>query len=606
MVAAAVLVLFLASSLIGNTFAQDENCDPVNSRTFEDFDVTIQTGTSLVTGIYSGSPGFRARIDLGLRETTDTNFPFVALDLQISLVDVDVLEIRFKFGGGLPNNVKRYENPNDTVSVVLSDLTEPVLTIVIVAFPAPDTNNTVQFTIDKLESCINPPIVFVTGDANFTTICSSESLTVEVAVTENFTGLVYPENFVNNETCAYINMTDQNYVMTFFFNSTDCGAGWQVKETFVEYSVKTIVQFNKDALYPTDRSHLSRCVFDNTFYIKDFVKTDTDNPQLREGNDTTMGNVTSFLFFGIQDPNNNALSSESEVSVGQVVNLRVQLKDNSVFSTVLVKNCIASNRPDRISFKYVWLQLIDDDGCPATDVLVPEAPVYAESNGDLDVTVKVKAFLFLEGRDDGRNELHFACDAMLCPAGNNSCAQPSCPSSRRRRSVVGMEELVLHGQGYNRNDLLPSLRAVRRRRAVEEDGNNVVTMGGSIKVVLDNERQASEVEAGAKADLAHYMQHPEVQAIIVVLCLLLLVLIVISITLAVILHRRNRRRKPKEADDVMSTTSSVRKMITPTTFIPHVQAFANPLPIYGPDAYSTSYDTSGSSSSLSSTKKVSY
>lgn len=55
-----------------------------------------------------------------------------------------------------------------------------------------------------------------------------------------------------------------------------------------------------------------------------------------------------------------------------------------------------------------------------------------------------------------------------------------------------MEELVLHGQGYNRNDLLPSLRAVRRRRAVEEDGNNVVTMGGSIKVVLDNERQASE------------------------------------------------------------------------------------------------------------------
>lgn len=68
--------------------------------------------------------------------------------------------------------------------------------------------------------------------------------------------------------------------------------------------------------------------------------------------------------------------------------------------------------------------------CPATDVLVPEAPVYAESNGNLDVTVKVKAFLFLEGRDDGRNELHFACDAMLCPAGNDSCAQPvSSPSS---------------------------------------------------------------------------------------------------------------------------------------------------------------------------------
>ncbi|KAK7088054.1 EGF-like domain-containing protein 2 [Littorina saxatilis] len=409
------------------------------------------------------------------------------------------------------------------------------------------------------------------GDANVTTECSETSMTVTVEVDSNFNGVVYAKD--HEDDCAYslVSGSTTVYQRSFEYSSTDCGETLTTQaDQSREFSLTTIVRYNTDILIQDDRNHDSTCTFsDEQSVYTNLGTVNGSESNLESNKDTVDGELASRLAFTLQSTDGTVGDSD-EVRLGEELTMKIDFGDNPLFETMLVTDCVASNRKDNSSGDYVSLELIGNEGCLANDnldLVVPQEPVYILSPGNsvqpyamFTFSLLVKAFMFVEGRMGDKNELHFACDVRLCPpvSGespcdyNSRCGDGNVDSpSRRRRSadeVFEVNKVKLMGTVLNGEE-------IRLRRAEDTEFTKV---GGATTVVSGADTVERATAKQIPADLDECLNNHEMQSIIVAMGIALLALLMVVITLVILFCRRRGRHgdEAKQVDDGLSMGSS--------------------------------------------------
>ncbi|KAK7088055.1 hypothetical protein V1264_022026 [Littorina saxatilis] len=82
---------------------------------------------------------------------------------------------------------------------------------------------------------------------------------------------------------------------------------------------------------------------------------------LESNKDTVDGELASQLAFTLQSTDGTVGDSD-EVRLGEELIMKIDLRDNPLFETMLVTDCVASNRKDNSSGDYVSLKLIGNEG----------------------------------------------------------------------------------------------------------------------------------------------------------------------------------------------------------------------------------------------------
>ncbi|XP_070203789.1 uncharacterized protein [Littorina saxatilis] len=417
-------------------------------------------------------------------------------------------------------------------------------------------------------------------------------MTVRVEVEPDFMGTIYAQD--HEDSCQFTNTSQDPtiYIYEFFhLNSSSYGECGQTFTTAGnnsrEFSATTIVQFNPSVLVASDLSHTSSCAFNNDISVRTQLgNINGSGINLAQSESSAEGRFSEFYRFGVSalDPEGNGaeLSGSEEVTVGTRLKLFAMVLHNSIFSRMLLTNCVASSRANQTDEDYVSLQLLDHSGCRATDSVVErlqlDGPLYTFDlqNVSHHSYLTLTSFMFVKGRTGNSNQLVFSCDVMLCPSDNTdpcayNCSSPA-SNATRQSADAEREERVTTTPAHPVTSAPPVTTAHpanvvgsggRRRREAAE-GIETVTVHRSVHVTSRQLNKEDSVAAQPAADLAQCLKNHTMQSIMVALGVLLIALLMVVVTLVVLFCRRRRcchcGDEGKRVDDGLSMRSSVQKL----------------------------------------------
>lgn len=255
--------------------------------------------------------------------------------------------------------------------------------------------------------------------------CNSDNILVTLNTNQGFNGMIYPKGLSKNSSCM-MEYHQTGAKIAYNLPLRSCNTMSTDVEDGIEYYNTVMVQPHRRLVTNQGRGYHIKC----RYQTKERTITNQEqqlNVNLTQSTPSVVGSASmpscSMKIYSAHDLSHEVAAEN--VRIGDELHLTISLDDQDVYG-MLVTNCLV-----RDGMNWAEQPLIDDDGCPVDEEIMPQF-VYSQNLSKASVNFQAHKFPYT-------SSVYYQCNVRLCfREGGCKHVPPAC-DKRTNPPSRGME-----------------------------------------------------------------------------------------------------------------------------------------------------------------------